>query len=48
MQVPNTSEDVIFQYKESAWNPPLIEGAFTQPVPGGVRKVFVDCDKTGK
>lgn len=48
MRVPNTSEDVIFQYKEGAWNPPIIPGAFTQPVPGGVRKVFVDCDKDGK
>jgi hypothetical protein len=48
MRVPNTDEDVIFQYKEAVWNPPIIPGAFTQPVPGGVRKVYVDCDKTGK
>lgn len=48
MRVPNTDEDVIFQYKEGAWNPPLIQGAFTQPVPGGVRKVFVDCEKTNR
>jgi hypothetical protein len=48
MRVPNTDEDVIFQYKEGKWNPPIIGGAFTQPVPGGVRKVFVDCDKAGQ
>ncbi len=45
MRVPNTEEDVIFQYKEGKWNPPVIGGTFTQPVPGGVRKVFVDCQK---
>jgi hypothetical protein len=43
MQVPNTDEDVIFQYKEAKWNPPIVGGAFSQPVPGGVRKAFVDC-----
>lgn len=46
MRVPNTDEDVIFQYKEGKWNPPIIGGTFSQPVPGGVRRVFVDCDKS--
>jgi hypothetical protein len=45
MRVPHTEEDVIFQYKEAQWNPPLITGAFTQPTPGGVRSMFVTCDK---
>lgn len=45
MRVPNTEEDVIFQYKEAKWNPPIMAGAFAQPVPGGVRKVFVTCAK---
>ena len=45
MTVPNTEEDVIFQYKEANWNPPLVAGAFTLQVPGGVRKVFVTCTK---
>src|SRR5262249_15323978 len=45
MRVPNTEEDVIFQYKEAHWNPPIVAGAFTQPAPGGVRKMFVDCEK---
>jgi hypothetical protein len=45
MTVPNTQEDVIFQYKEAAWNPPIIPGAFEQPVPDGVRKVYVTCDE---
>ncbi len=43
MRVPHTSDDVLFEYTEARWNPPLVEGAFTQPVPGGVRKVPVDC-----
>lgn len=45
MRVPNTEEDVIFQYKEAKWNPPILPGAFDQPVPGGVRRVYVDCAK---
>ncbi|WP_437323120.1 LolA family protein [Sorangium sp. So ce381] len=43
MRVPNTEDDVIFQYKEAKWNPPIISGAFTQPVPGGVVRRHVDC-----
>ncbi len=45
MRVPNTEEDVIFQYKEAKWNPPILPGAFEQPVPGGVHKVYVTCEK---
>lgn len=45
MKVPNTEDDVIFQYKEGAWNPPVVEGAFTQQEPGGVTKAFVDCEE---
>lgn len=44
MQVPHTEQDVIFKYTESKWNPPLIDGAFTQPVPGGVTVQYVDCE----
>lgn len=44
MLVPNSEDDVIFQYKDGAWNPPVIEGAFTQQEPGGVTKGFVDCN----
>jgi outer membrane lipoprotein-sorting protein len=44
MKVPNTEDDVIFQYKEGHWNPPVIEGAFTQQEASGVTKSFVDCD----
>lgn len=43
MRVPNTEQDVIFQYKDGKWNPPLTGDAFNQPEPGGVRKVYVDC-----
>ena len=44
MQVPNTDDDVIIQYKSVVWNPPMLEGTFSQPVPGGVRRQFADCD----
>lgn len=47
MKVPGSEDDVIFQYKEGNWNPPVIDGAFTQSPPGGVTKGFVDC-KDGK
>jgi hypothetical protein len=46
MKVPNTEDDVIFQYKEGVWNPPVITGAFTQQEPGGITKGFVDCADT--
>jgi outer membrane lipoprotein-sorting protein len=47
--VPGSDQDVIFQYKdkdkkdEPHWNPPVIDGAFTQPEPSGVTKGFADC-----
>lgn len=46
MKVPNTEDDVIFQYKEGVWNPPVVEGAFTQQEAAGVTKSFVDCNDT--
>jgi hypothetical protein len=48
MRVPNTEEDVVFQYKDAKWNPPIIPGAFEQKAPGGVRTVFVTCGKEAK
>ena len=45
MQVPNTGEDVVFQYKSATWNPPLVPGAFRQKPSGGVQERFVTCDK---
>lgn len=43
MKVPGSEDDVIFQYKEAKWNPPIIAGTFEQTAPGGVTKGFVDC-----
>lgn len=43
MEVPHTADDVILDYTEVAWNPPLVPGTFDQPVPRGVRRVPVDC-----
>ena len=48
MRVPNTEEDVVFQYKEAKWNPPIVPGAFEQKPPPGVRTVFVTCAKEAK
>jgi hypothetical protein len=48
MAVPNTEQDVIFQYKEAKWNPPVTAETFTVQMPGGVRRVFVTCGKEGK
>jgi hypothetical protein len=41
--VPSANDDVLFEYTKVVLNPPIPEGAFTQPVPGGVHKLFVDC-----
>ena len=43
MRVPHTDDDVIFQYKDARWNPPIIPGTFRQPVPGGVVRRYVEC-----
>jgi hypothetical protein len=43
MRVPHTSDDVLLEYSEARWNPPLLDGSFTQPQPGGTKRVFVDC-----
>jgi hypothetical protein len=43
MRVPHTSDDVLLEYSEAKWNPPLLEGSFTQPQPGGTKRIFVDC-----
>lgn len=45
MRVPNTGQDVVFQYKDAAWNPPLLPDTFTQKLPGGVRQRYVTCDR---
>lgn len=42
-KVSETRDDVVFQYKEAKWNPPLLPETFTQPVPGGMRKQLVTC-----
>lgn len=45
MRVSNTGQDVVFQYKDAAWNPPLVPNAFRQVRPGGVREQYVTCDR---
>jgi outer membrane lipoprotein-sorting protein len=41
--VPHGDDDVVFSYQKVSFNPPIPEGAFSQPVPGGVREQYVDC-----
>lgn len=48
MRVPNTDQDVVFQYKDAKWNPPIIDGAFHIVNPGGVRTMFVTCGNEAK
>jgi hypothetical protein len=45
IRVPHTTQDVILQYKEAAFNPPIVPGAFRIVDPGGVRHVYTDCSK---
>lgn len=45
VKVPGTESDVRFRYDDVSWNPPLVEGLFTQPVPGGLEIVRVTCDR---
>jgi len=42
--VPSSGDDVVFQHKTVGFNPPIPAGAFSQPVPEGVKKQFVNCD----
>lgn len=44
-RVPDTKDDVVWDYKDPVWNPPLLEGTFDQPRPGGMILQQIDCDK---
>lgn len=41
VEVPWTRDDVRFRYDEVKANPPMPEGLFVQPIPGGVERVRV-------
>ena len=43
VEVPYTKDDMRFRYEEVGLNPPLPQGVFTQPMPGGVRRQYVQC-----
>jgi hypothetical protein len=45
MSVPGTESDVRFRYDDVTWNPPIVEGLFTQPVPGGLEIQRVTCER---
>jgi len=44
IEVPFAGDDVLFQYREMALNPPLPERTFAQPVPSGSTPVRVECE----
>lgn len=44
VEVPGKDQDVLFRYEDVTWNPPLPDGIFSQPIPGGVEVVRVTCD----
>ena len=35
--------DFVLEYKNASHNPPLLPGAFRQPMPGGVRRLYAEC-----
>jgi hypothetical protein len=43
VEMPNTGDDLRIRFQEVGLNPPLPEGVFTQPMPGGVRREVVTC-----
>ncbi|MCU0683514.1 MAG: hypothetical protein MUF34_14945 [Polyangiaceae bacterium] len=46
VQVAPTDDDVLLSYRKVELNPPLPEGSFRQPVPGGVRELTAaPCDR---
>lgn len=44
IEVPSSGDDVLFQYREMALNPPLPERTFSQPLPSGSTPLDVTCD----
>lgn len=43
VRVPHSQQDLILQFKDAKWNPPLMPGTFAQPIPRGVRREYVEC-----
>lgn len=44
IDMPAQGQDVIFKYDQVFWNPPLREGVFTQPPPGGMPIETLTCE----
>ncbi len=45
VQVPGTESDVQFRYDDVKVNPPIVEGVFTQEIPGGLEVMRVTCER---
>lgn len=43
VEVPPQGEEIELRFSQIVWNPPLIDGVFTQTQPGGTRRVPVMC-----
>jgi hypothetical protein len=45
IDVQESGGDLQLRYDDAKLNPPLPSGAFTQPVPDGVQRIHVECEK---
>jgi hypothetical protein len=45
LEVPDADQELVLRVKETAHNPPLIEGVFRQPTPRGVSVRYADCNR---
>jgi hypothetical protein len=43
LEVPGSDQDVLFQYEDVKWNPPIEGDTFTQPEPPGMHAETVTC-----
>jgi hypothetical protein len=43
VEMVNAGDDLRLRFQEAGLNPPLPDGIFTQPVPGGVSRQYVTC-----
>jgi outer membrane lipoprotein-sorting protein len=45
IEVRESGADLVLRYEDAKLNPPLPTGVFTQPVPDGVQRVHVACER---
>jgi hypothetical protein len=45
IDVKESGGDLVYRYDDVKVNPPLPPGVFSQPIPGGVERVHVECER---